>query len=490
MGLEERNIMKTTKAIISSYCMSASLILACAFPLGAEAKTLYVNIATGNDSITYANNGANSPWQTIGRAAWGSTNRSSPNTSQAARAGDTVLIAAGTYSTTGSDSRFDPVYNPANSGTPGNPITFQASGTVTLRLSSSRGSVIGANQRNYIIWKGFTIYEANAPSHADTGSVTWFEATHSSVEDCVLDGNGDPGYGDNHPGVRIENSRFITVRNNRISNYRTSVVNGANGNGVQVYDSYDLLIANNDISTSGSGINFKSLVFNSTGTSIIRNNLIHEIVGAGIILSRQVAGQITHVHNNIVRNSSEGIRLWRFDASIFPQNNTITNNVLYGNVTGLNIQYAPEPNAGNRFLNNIVANNTNAISSIDVRPSDMALGRLSSQHNLYYQFNIHSNISGNYTLATWKSSLEQDTISPEAISANPLFVDAANGNFRLQSGSPALSLGIDILDLNNNGSVVDTIPAGAYITGNEVIGLSSQSSDITPPTPPSDLRIQ
>ena len=59
--------------------------------------TLYVNGATGNDSTTYSNNDSANPWATIGRAAWGSTDRSDPNSEEAAAAGDTVLVAAGTY---------------------------------------------------------------------------------------------------------------------------------------------------------------------------------------------------------------------------------------------------------------------------------------------------------------------------------------------------------------------------------------------------------
>jgi hypothetical protein len=61
-------------------------------------RTLYVNSATGNDAVSYLQNSEATPWRTIGRAAWGSANRSTPNQAEAARAGDTVLIASGTYS--------------------------------------------------------------------------------------------------------------------------------------------------------------------------------------------------------------------------------------------------------------------------------------------------------------------------------------------------------------------------------------------------------
>src|SRR3972149_2223784 len=84
-------------------------------------KALYVNGSTGNDAVTYANNSASTPWRTIGRAAWGSTTRSSPNSNEAAKAGDTVFIAAGTYTSElnagTSHTRYIVLYNPENSGT-------------------------------------------------------------------------------------------------------------------------------------------------------------------------------------------------------------------------------------------------------------------------------------------------------------------------------------------------------------------------------------
>jgi hypothetical protein len=49
---------------------------------------------------------------------------------------------------------------------------------------------------------------------------------------------------------------------------------------------------------------------------------------------------------------------------------------------------------------------------------------------------------------------------------------------------------VDILDLNHNGSTTDIIPAGAYVSGTEVIGRRA-GGGIPPPTPsaPTSLRI-
>src|SRR5215212_8547489 len=92
----------------------AGICAALLISVTAEAATKCVNVATGDDSTTYIqNNGTTSCWQTIGRAAWGSSNRNSPIPGEAVAAGDTVLIAPGIYDFSGTvASVFTPIYNP------------------------------------------------------------------------------------------------------------------------------------------------------------------------------------------------------------------------------------------------------------------------------------------------------------------------------------------------------------------------------------------
>jgi hypothetical protein len=78
--------------------------------ISADAKTLYVDGATGDDSVTWAQNGPSNPWRTLTRATWGSTNPNARVAAQAAQAGDTVIIAAGTYSAPGTNTRDTPAF--------------------------------------------------------------------------------------------------------------------------------------------------------------------------------------------------------------------------------------------------------------------------------------------------------------------------------------------------------------------------------------------
>ncbi len=116
-------------------------------------QTLYVNSSTGNDAVSKASNSASTPWRSIGRAAWGSTNRSSPNAGEAANAGDTVLIAGGTYTTSVAvNDRWGIVYNPANSGQVDRYITFTCVGDCVLGAPNANAPVIGSDGKNYIKW--------------------------------------------------------------------------------------------------------------------------------------------------------------------------------------------------------------------------------------------------------------------------------------------------------------------------------------------------
>lgn len=71
---------------------------------------------------------------------------------------------------------------------------------------------------------------------------------------------------------------------------------------------------------------------------------------------------------------------------------------------------------------------------------------------------------------------------------NPGYVNAATYDFHLNAGSLALTAGQVVHSIGGNNGIV--IPVGAYITGNEIIGRLSQSTDISAPMPPSNLAIQ
>jgi hypothetical protein len=228
------------------FCLSAVLLISVA-----DAKTLYVNGATGNDATTYESNSATAPWRTIGRAAWGSTSYTSPNAAQAAKPGDVVEISEGIYWETGNPSggRFSVSLNPVNNGTAASPIIFRGVGDVFVRMQRGfRGGMIGCEGRSYIIWDNFQIDDYYGGSTSDTGPVVFSaNARHCQLINSTVKGHpgsyyhGYPTFGGNYRGISIEPAHFIVIRNNVIHDFR----GGQNEAGVMLYDSNDNLIENN-----------------------------------------------------------------------------------------------------------------------------------------------------------------------------------------------------------------------------------------------------
>lgn len=447
--------------------------------------TLWVDAATGNDSNTIAavRAGAGSvKWATIGRAAWGSTNRSSPNSAQAAVAGDVVAITAGAYSAPGGGDRFEVTYNPANEGTNGNPITFYALGTVTLTHTSSVGPVIGASSKDYIHWVGpFTATEVGAPSTSDTGQCVFFDCNGCMVDGAIL--TGDPAWtereGDNYPAIRIEDGPNTTVRNCVLTDYGGETSGGGDENhaGIETYRSFPLTVEHNHFVNCASGIYLKAVNTESffVDDTIVRYNIFeNNRNGIRILRYPQTSSDPCLIHQNVFEDNDRGIAIVRFgDGTTDPTHIKTFNNTFYNNDVGYSVgqsSTALNDNAGCIFWNNICMNDG---YHVEVQSTSVATtleeDRLSAEHNVYRTPDTNfSELGGSgVSLATWKATYSKDSVSPAAITSDPLFVSAGT-DFHLQGGSPALTQGRAVHGVG--GSDGTTIPAGCYITGSETIG--------------------
>lgn len=452
----------------------------------AEAKDFCVNSSTGNDSTVYASLNMSSCTATIRRAA------------DVALAGDHVYVAAGTYNAAGTASRFVSSLNPTNEGTSGNPITFEAVGTVNVGLSSSSGVTLGCSARDYITWIGFSVDEANGVSVADTGSVAAHDSIGCRLEYLTIDGNG-LGHGavDNHNGIRVESCLDCYVGHNTIHDVTTNSANPHNGAGIMVYASENLTIEHNRIYDTGSGIFLKGGPSGGwTGTMVgatVRFNLVENVSASGIVAHAGVPsapGTPTRIYQNIVNGAASCFRVWWFGDAQDPQNVRWINNTGYDCTTG--IEYAGTPGAslthGIVFRNTLLSTMTNGIGSTQTTWHQDATDddhEQSVYHSVSGSFAALNGGGTTVTLANWKlSPYTQDADSPAAITSDPLFVNAAGGDFHLGGSSPALTHG-RVLD-SIGGTDGDTIPAGAYITGSETIGPSTSS----PPASTGNVRLR
>ena len=442
--------------------------------IDAGAKVLYVNDTLGNDSVPYASNSGSSPWKTVGRALWGSTDNSAPNGTEAAKAGDTVKVAAGTYRQgTGLARRFEPVFNPVNSGSAGAPIVIQAQGTVELIMASGTGPVMGVEGRNYIVWDGFKVVESASQniSVADTGPVTVHNSTGSQIINCEIHSYNNNRM-DNHNGIRVEQSHQLLIRNNRIYDVGISAnEDPANAAGIMLYYSDTVVIEHNEIYRCGAGIWPKA----TNNDITVRFNLIVDCID-GICVGGALGPGFHHVYQNVVRGSWSAIKI-QCDTTL----TTFANNTLDRNDNGI---YPWCSNNWSRvaWRNNIITRSLTAINAEGLASLTATLG----DYDLASTYTNFGSLSWvKYaTRAAWVSLTGQETNS---LTSDPLYVNPGANDYHLQASSPARNAGIDILDLNANSSTTDRITMGAYITGTEVIGVDSGSADTTPPTAPTSL---
>jgi len=464
------------KHLTKTFCLSIAIIL---IAVSAEAKFLYVDHATGNDSTIYANNDESHPWATIGRAAWGSSNRNSPNPNQAARAGDTVIVKAGIYSTSyATGERYLPIYNPTNEGSAeGGPIIFIAQGTVTLQSTTAGNgeSIIGSYEKDYITWDGFYIDEDNVHTKADTGPIVVWNTNNVIIQNCEVNGN-TATWNDNHNAIRIERASYCTIKNNKL--YEVRITNTSrNASAIMLYYCDNITIEHNEIHDSDGGIFVKGA---NDGPVTIRYNLIYNIDNDAIVFGGIRAGG-SKTYQNVIRDSGSGITFISY-AVPYPQNVDVVNNTIDNcSRGGIYLKPCNDGHSDIVLWNNIITNSIRAIQGEDVNFDTVT--RTDFEHNNYYANTTHARISyTNYTLDSWKSTYSQDSNSPVSFSSAPLYVDESGNDFRLSTSSPCINAGIDLLDLNGDGSTTDSISIGAYITGNEQIGIISSGDAL--PSPP------
>lgn len=492
----------------------------------AIAQDLYVNNSGSpacSDATAKASNSAASPWCTIQRAAKGATFGGGTNSGEAAAAGDTVHITCGLYEATASDTSFYVALNPVNEGSSGNPIRFQAVDNAAncIRVtpegsSGPGGSPIGSVDRDYIEWSGFTLNETDWPWD-DTGGccafqngLTLFHGTEGNgtifggiIERSTLTGTYVDGRdGDNYTGIRIQGAS-ATIQNNTIQDFGQA---GHNNSCTTWYFGVSMVVQHNILQRCGAGIYAKNNADLAAGTSqhIIRYNYIAPN-SVGIYCFQNCNGTALLpilIYQNIINFDVEGLcttdACWAF--VIGGQGNVqdpshvhVVNNTTFGqnpnSESAFLFMQAQQANVAHKIYNNISQDTFFGVSGAVA--GDIATTTIQFEHTIFYQATTWATWTGIGTinLATWRTTYTQDDTAPDGSESDPLFVTAGS-DFHLQGGSFALTQGRVIDSIGGVDGA--TIPAGAYITGDECIGvdLDGDCQDPPPPAAAGPIRIR
>lgn len=432
--------MYATKGIgkrLMAICMVLTLGMACmAFPASAAGNTYYVGVG-GNDG----NSGTSSaPFQTIAHAV------------SIVGPGDTIVVKNGTYHESvdlGSLSGSASAYITIKAQNPGGAYIDTTSLGSGYNLEPFRGSP------SYVKIDGFEL-----SAGANSAGVQFDYGHHTIVSNNIIHDTGASGIQLNHGDYRI-------IENNII--YHCAYYMGSAGSGISIWQAY--------ASDSASGFH-----------NMIRNNISYE--------NDNLAGTAQTDGNGIIfddsRNTQNGSTLGAYTGSTLIENNvtygnggrgievllsdnvTVRNNTAYKNSTR---------NDGSTWRGELyVANSSNVTFANNIAVADSSVN---SYNNAIL---IGKYGSDPMTNVLWRNNLTYDTNNPGSASyhvdtaatevptsangnvlgQNPVFVNAGNANFRLQSTSPAINAGTNVYGLASNdldgnarvyGSIVDL---GAY----------------------------
>jgi hypothetical protein len=349
----------------------------------------------------------------------------------AANNGDTVLVAPGTYV--------------ENINFNGKAITVTSAGgpSVTIIDGGAKGSVVTfiTGETSSSVLSSFTIRNGhsdfNTPGFGAGGGIF----IHSSSP--IISGNLITGNHSVHGiGIYIDGGT-PAIQGNTITGNTECCGSGPGGGGIEITAGTVIpsvpqiignVITNNTLLSGGDG---GGIYLNGGNGAIIRNNLIQSntVYNGGGGVSLIGGGSASLIQNVIVNNSTIGNSggsggglsiVGPSSTSFTIFGNTIAGNTAFDNTSGVYISTAVL-SSPLTFTNNIVvaANSQTAITCDPIR------GSLSPSFSYNEVYSAGPTQAGNCDF----------TSLPGNISSDPLFMSAANGDFHLKLGSPAINAG-------------------------------------------------
>jgi hypothetical protein len=379
-----------------------------------------------------------------------------------ASAGDVVIVKAGRYSDP--NSTWYSAFTPARSGTATAPITIRSEPALAATLvprdfqTGSRQSQMPAlsiYRSQYIIIDGFKADGMMKIHHDVMGTAQHVTIQNSEIQYGSQQGD-DPSL---NWGLAIHVSNNNILRNNRIYNMRSSGNNSENTGAVMNFASAYNLIENND-ADAGGGIVYSAFgqkagnIHDNVWRRNIARNAIAGFEGKGGTGGDSFCDNETF-YNNIIINTERAFSLNHNSRHWKVYNNTAYNVDYFLNQWQLN-------SVDNQFWNNLIVSASNGVYQIeDLTTSNFGPYISYSNYNFVMssasQFARWSYGSSSLSLSQWRSTTGMDA---NTLTGDVLFVNAAGGNFKLQTGSPAKARG-------RNGEDI-----GAYATGSESIGVT------------------
>jgi len=375
-----------------------------------------------------------------------------------AQAGDTIYFLDGTYSVEPNHGNPDwrrPAWQPVNSGTENNPITFkalnekQAQLTRTISVGSEGAKMVGTYQQDGIIWDGFIIKVVDENGDVQNALNKMISTSYSAIKNCeIYGGPQSEGGANNIEGLRADFSVGSSVENCIFHGF-IETSHSHNTSALKTYEADDFTIKNCEFYNNTVGIYLKGYPHK---TATIKNNFFHDNNGYGLLFT---VGTIepsdgddpANENISIINNIFLGDRI-RIDHNTGGKMNDciVRNNTFY------NAGYkwcAADAGRGHKIYNNIFYSDR-GLSSYGTGKYLSACdhNRLDFEHPILLR-HYEDNEASYSTLTAWQSSDElSDGSNPGtgSITGDPLFLNSSGkmnqiSDFKLSVDSPCRGKG-------------------------------------------------
>ena len=274
-----------------------------------------------------------------------------------------------------------------------------------------------------------------------------------------------PTFTDNLEGLRMDNTSYTQVYQNKFTHYREAN-NFINTSAVKTYHNDHLIFKNNEIDDCTIGIYLKSLTFDSE----VVYNYIHDnyfgILNA--IYLNTVNEDRVKFHDNVFANNSYahmGADINRDDSHA--DDWEIYNNTFYGSLRGIGWLRTSTPAHGAKIYNNIIQGSAN-LQLVGL----FASGLVEEDYNqwgtssLTFIIRLYNGNTINYnSLATWQASTELASGGHPGtgdLASDPKFVNSSGHfnqltDFKLAGNSPCKGTGKGGVDMGAN---IDLVGVG------------------------------
>jgi len=416
------------------------------------------------------------PWETINKAV------------QILQSGDVLLVKEGVYKLS---SEIIP-----NSGTLGNFIIFKAyPGEEVIFDGRGRGCFV-LQGKSYIVIDGLKMTSSVIGNYS-------YLILMEHTSNCVIMNSEFYGL---KKTTHSNEGCIVALKGNFFSEnciIKNNYFHDCEVPGIRIYKVKNFLIKNNKFVNLSEGIGGKDSVVNLTIKKNIFINMTYQVFYfPGQDFSIDIA-----VTQNIIDHGGRCIEIGGLGANNPLEGLKIFNNVFYECAPLARIWYVNDytgltPIRNFEFYNNIFYRETPS----NLNPSGSFPATLINNNkwggdpittqDFYFDYNCYYHIDdmwfqnvnkAYYSLQEW----QQDTgFENRSFSSNPMFVNSHFHNFHLQPSSPCLNAGIDRQDYDNDGNTTESINMGAYITGNETIGLIDLSQYIVEEPQPNSCASQ